>query len=149
MRNFFQEHKKQYEEHSKRVDAIKKSNGFAQGPAFLFGGRNLLQLSELLEQLPPKETVDRCVSHYFNDYDPAIHILHPPSWRRQYEKHWKDPSKTNPAWLGQIFAILCLTMHSYHRNGEEPYELQGRTLALASEYRFLTAQCLLLADFTK
>ena len=40
-------------------------------------------------------------------------------------------------------------MYSYHRNGDEPYEYQGRTLSLAAEYRALTAQCLLLADFTK
>ena len=149
VRNYFIEHKKKYTDQLEKVEAIKKSNGFAQGPAFLFGGRNLPQLSELLEALPPKDTVDKLISRYFNDYDPAIHILHPPSWRRTYEKHWKDPTNIDPAWLGQIFAILCLTMHAYHRSGDEPYEFLGRTLALAADYRALTAQCLLLADFTK
>ena len=67
----------------------------------------------------------------------------------QYEKHWKDPSKTDPAFLGQMFAIMCLAMHSYHRTGDEPFEYQGRALRLAAEYRGLTAQCLILADFTK
>ena len=40
-------------------------------------------------------------------------------------------------------------MHSYHRANEEPFEYKGRTLALATNYRMLTAQCLLLADYTK
>ena len=67
----------------------------------------------------------------------------------QYERHWQDPTKTDPAWLGQLFAICCLTMHSYHRSGDEPFEYNGRSLSLAAEYRSLTAQTLLLADFTK
>ena len=40
-------------------------------------------------------------------------------------------------------------MQSYHKNQDEPYEYRGRTLSLASNYRALTQQCLLLADFTK
>ena len=40
-------------------------------------------------------------------------------------------------------------MHSYHRSGDEPFEYNGRSLDLAAEYRSLTAQSLLLADFTK
>ena len=48
-----------------------------------------------------------------------------------------------------MFAIMCLAMYSYHRTGDEPFEYQGRALSLAAEYRGLTAQCLILADFTK
>lgn len=57
--------------------------------------------------------------------------------------------KSGPVWLGQIFAILCLAMHSYHRMGDEPVEYRGRAKLLAASYRNLTWQCLLLADFTK
>ena len=57
--------------------------------------------------------------------------------------------KTGPTWLGQLFAILGLAMQSYHRKEEEPPEFQGQSLNLASKYRAITAQCLLLADFTK
>ena len=57
--------------------------------------------------------------------------------------------KTGPTWLGQLFAILGLAMQSYHRRDDEPPEFHGQSLNLASKYRALTAQCLLLADFTK
>ena len=40
-------------------------------------------------------------------------------------------------------------MHSYHRGGDEPPEFRGEALKLASQYRALTAQCLLVADFVK
>ena len=51
--------------------------------------------------------------------------------------------------LGQLFAILCLAMHSYDRVGDEPTEYRGKTKTLAAKYRSLTGKCLLLADFTK
>lgn len=57
--------------------------------------------------------------------------------------------KTGPVLLGQIYAILSLAMHSYDRMGDEPPEYRGKGQSLAITYRNLTAQCLLLADFTK
>ena len=40
-------------------------------------------------------------------------------------------------------------MHSYYRMDDEPPEYRGKALGLAANYRALTGQCLLLADFTK
>lgn len=57
--------------------------------------------------------------------------------------------QTGPVWLGQLFAVCCHAMSSYHRMGDEPPEYRGKTLSLANNYRALTGQCLLLADFTK
>ena len=133
-----------------KVTQAKKVNDSApQGPTFLFGGARPPPYEELLAQMPKRSVTDRLVSRYFNSYDPAVHILHPPSWYRLYEKHWESPDKTGPAWLGQLYAILCLAMHSYYRMDDEPPEYRGKSLGLAANYRALTGQCLLLADFTK
>ena len=133
-----------------KVQQAKKINDSApQGPTFLFGGARPPPYEELLAQMPKRSVCDRLVSRYFNSYDPAVHILHPPSWYRLYEKHWLSPEKTGPAWLGQLYAILCLAMHSYYRMDDEPPEYRGKALGLAANYRALTGQCLLLADFTK
>ena len=150
VKNYFHEHKKQLDDQMEKVQKSKKSEDSApQGPTFLFGGSKAPEYSELLSALPNKTVTDKLVQRYFNSYDPAVHILHPPSWYRQYERHWKDPIKTGPVWLGQIFAILCLTMHSYSKMDDEPPEYRGKSLNLAAQYRSLTGQCLLLADFTK
>ncbi|KAI4175212.1 MAG: hypothetical protein LQ343_001748 [Gyalolechia ehrenbergii] len=53
------------------------------------------------------------------------------------------------AWLGQIYGVLCLAMHSYYKMGDEPPEYRGKSLILANKYRSLTAQSLLRADFLK
>jgi len=41
---------------------------------------------------------------------------------------------------------MCLALQSYSRAGDEPPEYRGRTWEMASEYRHLTAQCLLYED---
>lgn len=139
----FQDQMRQVQEAKNRVDAA------PQGPTFLFGGSQPPPYSELLARMPKRSVTDKLVSRYFNSYDPAVHILHPPSWYRAYERHWADPQKSGPIWLGQMFAVLCLAMHSFYRMDDEPPEFAGKSLALASNYRTLTGQCLLLADFTK
>ena len=142
--------KQAYEDQMLKVNEAKsRIDAAPQGPMFLFGGSKPPSYSELLAQMPKRSVTDKLVSRYFNSYDPAVHILHPPSWYRQYEKHWQDPLKSGPAWLGQIFAVLCLAMHSYFRMDDEPPEFRGKSLALAANFRGLTGQCLLLADFTK
>ena len=150
VKNYFSEHKKQWDEQMLKVQEAKnRVDSAPQGPTFLFGGSQPPPYPQLLAQLPKRTVTDKLVSRYFNSYDPAVHILHPPSWYRIYERHWENPHKSGPAWLGQIFAILCLAMHSYFRMEDEPPEYRDKSLALAANYRCLTGQCLLLADFTK
>ena len=150
VKNYFSEHKKQWEDQMLKVQEAKnRVDSAPPGPTFLFGGSQPPSYPELLAQLPKRTVTDKLVSRYFNSYDPAVHILHPPSWHRSYERHWENPHKSEPAWLGQIFAIMCLAMHSYFRMDDEPPEFRGKSLLTAAKYRSLTGQCLLLADFTK
>jgi hypothetical protein len=48
-----------------------------------------------------------------------------------------------------VFAMMRLAMLSYHRDGDEPPEFQGKSLDMAGSYRTLMAQCLVVADYTK
>lgn len=104
---------------------------------------------ELRAELPSKSAVDKLVTRYFNSYDPAVHILHSPTFHKQLQNHWQDPSKTEIVWLGLLYSILCLAMQSYHKIGDEPLEWKGYTLDLAAEYRLRTVQCLVNCDYTK
>ena len=150
VKNYFSQHKKEYDEQLVKVQEAKsRVDAAPQGPTFLFGGAKPPPYEELLAQMPKRSVTDKLVSRYFNSYDPAVHILHPPSWYKAYEKHWEHPQKSGPAWLGQMYAVLCLAMHSYFRTGDEPPEFRGKSQALAANYRALTGQCLLNADFTK
>lgn len=150
MKNFWNEHKKQYDDQMKRVEATRKQSGqaFSSVPVFMLGGKGR-SLHDLMVNLPGKDVVDKLVGQYFSDHDPATHILHPPTWRNAYDNYWRNPSETDPAFLAQLFAICALAMQSYHGSGEEPYEYKGRTKDMAANYRGLTKECLQLAEYNK
>ena len=75
MRNYFNEHKKIYDDQASKILASKIQLGMAEGPAILYGGRHVPELPELLASLPPRDALDKMVARYFNDYDPAIRKL--------------------------------------------------------------------------
>ena len=77
VKNYFSEHKKQYDEQIIKINAAKNPAGVYTGPAFLFGGRSVPQLPELLTSLPGRDAVDKMVARYFNDFDGAIRRLPP------------------------------------------------------------------------
>jgi hypothetical protein len=147
VKNYFSEHKKQYDEQLKRYKET-HSDATNIGTAFLFGGQKPLTHAEILSHFPQKATADILVSRYFNTYDPGTHIIHGPTFQRQYDKHWLNPAETPVIWLGLCFAMMCIALQSYSRAGDEPPEYKGQSWAMSGEYRTLTAQCLATADIT-
>ncbi|KAF7859644.1 hypothetical protein EAF04_008723 [Stromatinia cepivora] len=147
VKSYFSIHKKELE---KNYEKIKSSNPPASdGPAFLFGAHTPATDDELRKALPSKFEVDKLVTRYFNTYDPAIYIIHAPTFHKELQAHWQDPAKTSIVWLGLLYSILCLAMQSYQKIGDEPPEWKGRTLEVASEFRQRTVQCLVNSDYTK
>ncbi|RDW95299.1 hypothetical protein BP5796_01062 [Coleophoma crateriformis] len=148
VKNYFINHKKELENKYEKIESAKPSTSI-RGPAFLFSNDRTATDVELRSEVPPKSAVDKLVTRYFNSYDPAVHLLHSPTFHKQLHNHWQDPSKTSVVWLGLLYSILCLAMQSYNKIGDEPLEWKGRTLELAAEYRSRTVQCLINSDYTK
>jgi hypothetical protein len=104
---------------------------------------------EILSRFPPKPTADILVSRFFNTYDPGIHIIHGPTFQKEYDKHWLNQEETPVIWLGLVYAMMCIALQSYTRAGDEPPEYNGKSWEMSKEYRDLTAQCLVMADITQ
>ncbi|CAL3966906.1 unnamed protein product [Diplocarpon coronariae] len=134
VKNYFSSHKKEMETNCERIKNSKPSTA-RDGPAFLFSPHAEASDSDLRAELPS------------NSYDPSVYVLHSPTFHTQLQRHWQDPSKTSIVWLGLLYSILCLSMQSYHKIGDEPLEWKGRTLELAAEYRLRTVQCLVNSDY--
>ncbi|KAL8689447.1 MAG: hypothetical protein Q9224_004637 [Gallowayella concinna] len=132
VKNYFIENKKQFDEQALKIQAQKKEDNFPEGLPVLFGGVNPPEFSELLGSLPKRLITDKLVDRYFMSSDHSIH-----------------PQAMGANWLAQIFAVLCLAMHSYYKMGDEPPEYRGKSLILANKYRSVTAQCLMRADVFK
>ncbi|KAL1302497.1 hypothetical protein AAFC00_002887 [Neodothiora populina] len=143
VKNYFANHKDQYQEQFQKVEASKEDHDTG---SFLFRAPRLNDKSEIIANFPTKPAVDRLVARYFNSYDPAVHIIHGPTFQTQYDQHWANPSETSCVFYALLYAIMTLSLQSYNRAGDEPPEYRGKTLELSISYRRTTAQCLVLAD---
>jgi flagellar motor switch protein FliG len=67
VKNYFAEHKKQYDDQLKKYKAARNSeNEHPPGTAFLYGQQKSTTKAEILSQFPPKGTADILVSRFFN-----------------------------------------------------------------------------------
>ncbi|KAI4648555.1 uncharacterized protein J4E78_008618 [Alternaria triticimaculans] len=148
VKNYFAEHKKQYEDQLKRFKATHVEDR-PPGTSFLMGGQKPTSKAEVLSRFPPKPTADLLVSRFFNTYDPGIHIIHGPSFQEEYDRHWAQPEETPIIWLGTVFAMMCIALQSYTRAGDEPPEYHNKSWEMSREYGDLTAQCLIMSDITQ
>ncbi|KAF2847626.1 hypothetical protein T440DRAFT_520755 [Plenodomus tracheiphilus IPT5] len=148
VKNYFAEHKKQYEDQLRRYKATHNTER-PPGTSFLMGGQKPSSRAEVLSRFPPKPTADILVSRFFNTYDPGIHIIHGPSFQKEYDRHWLQPDETPIIWLGSVFAMMCIALQSYTRAGDEPPEYHNKSWEMSKEYGDLTAQCLIMADITQ
>ena len=144
MKDYLEEKEDSLDDHSAAVETSRSS-----GPSFIFGATRPLSKDELLASVPPKAVVDRLVSCYFNSNDAVSQIMHAPTFQERYEQFWEGPAQTSTTWLAQLFAIMCLATYVYKRTGERPPEAQGEVINTTTIFRERTAQCLMLADYTK
>jgi hypothetical protein len=151
VKNYFVAHKQEYEAQMEKVAQSRREMGtdVGAGPALLFGATVPPSRSEILAQIPSRYMSDILIGRYFNTFDPATHILHGPTFQRQYNAHWQDSSKTSIVWVAMLFAMMRLAMLSYGREGDEPPEFRGKCQDLAANYRTQMAHCLITADYTK
>ncbi|RMZ83517.1 hypothetical protein DV737_g1626, partial [Chaetothyriales sp. CBS 132003] len=151
VKNYFNQHKKEYEAHLEKVAQTRRNVGsdVGAGPALLFGATVPPSRAEILAQIPSRYMSDILIGRYFNTFDPATHILHSPAFHRQYNAHWQDPSKTSIVWVAMLLAMMRLAMISYKREGDEPPEFRGKCQDMAANFRTQMAHCLITADYTK
>lgn len=113
------------------------------------GGQKPTSKAEVLSRFPPKNTADILVSRFFNTYDPGIHIIHGPTFQKEYDRHWLNPDETPIIWIGLVYSMMCIALQSYTRAGDEPPEYHNKSWTMSREYGDLTAQCLIMADITQ
>ncbi|KAL7922892.1 hypothetical protein ACQKWADRAFT_312783 [Trichoderma austrokoningii] len=77
--------------------------------SLLFGTSSALGIEGILTSLPPRQTCDALVFHYFNSKFMSSGILHPTKFQREYEKFWESPAEAPPLWIGLLFSVLGLT----------------------------------------
>ncbi|KUJ11858.1 uncharacterized protein LY89DRAFT_214223 [Mollisia scopiformis] len=121
------------------------------GPSLFFGVGQPTTLPELLSSLPSRPAVEKLLTRFFDNEEgpaPTFHILHKPTFMRQYREHLAAPDKTPIMWLGLFFAVLSQIMLSYNLSGDEPPEYEGISASLSQLYRVKAAQSLAMGDIS-
>lgn len=146
VKKYFEEHKKQYDEQVRKVMQHKGSATI--GTSMLFKSVSNIGRTDLLKRFPPRQIANDLITRYFATENPSAHIIHPPTFRKQYERHWANPEQTSIAWLGMCYAMMSLALQSYHRAGDAPMAHRDAWEQSLS-YLEYTSECLVHADFTQ
>ncbi|KAI1180869.1 hypothetical protein F4777DRAFT_175893 [Nemania sp. FL0916] len=77
---------------------------------------------ELLALLPDKAVMDRLMNRYFNSNSPSQHIIHIPTFTKQYIEFLENPSETDIHWIAILFMILALGI--FFSSFQAPHELE-------------------------
>lgn len=147
VKTYFNNHKKELEKGYETVRNSKPASA-SDGPTLLFG-QSRASPEQIRAGLPSKTSILTLCGRYFNSLDNTLTVVHVPAFQQQLRSHFQNPNETPLMWLGCLYAVLSLALHSYSKAGDEPPEWKGRALDMAAEYRSRTVQCLLEVDYTK
>ncbi|KAJ5398468.1 hypothetical protein N7465_008957 [Penicillium sp. CMV-2018d] len=156
LRNHIVQHE---EVHPRVLDSVRPPASSPK-PQLLYSCARHETSASILKCLPPRPTVDRLISRYFNILDIAPGIVHSGKFLRQYEEFWKAPHEAPILWIGTLFAIMCLstqfeqafptTTETSPTLGHSRKTSQaGGSQALVETYKDKVIQCLLLGHYTK
>ena len=77
---------------------------------FPFGPR--ISKDEILAILPPNDGCEYLVTRYFTNLSPMFHVLHGPTFQKQYNAFRQDPSSAGLSWIALLFLICSATLKS-------------------------------------
>ncbi|KAF2226610.1 fungal-specific transcription factor domain-containing protein [Elsinoe ampelina] len=147
VKKFYAEHLDEYKAQVRKVEASQDDD--APGGTLFFKAPRLSSREEVLAHFPTKQQTDTLIGRYFNSYDPSVHIIHGPTFQKQYDEHWSNPSESSLPFVAIMYAMMALALQSYDRAGDEPPEYIGRSLSVSVVFRRLTAQTLVLVGITE
>ncbi|KAL4963744.1 uncharacterized protein BDV14DRAFT_209679 [Aspergillus stella-maris] len=66
-----------------------------------------IEMEDLLVSLPPRDVADRLVSLCLGSKEPALIIIHGPTFQAQYCQFMKCPAAFSSAWLSLLYGVLA------------------------------------------
>ncbi|KAI2470850.1 fungal-specific transcription factor domain-containing protein [Annulohypoxylon bovei var. microspora] len=95
------------------------------GPTeLLMASRNVPKnKQDLLATLPEKAIIRRLMNRYFNSNSPSQHIIHVPTFLREYNDFCKDPQAAPLHWIALLYMILALG--TFFSTFSAPQELES------------------------
>jgi hypothetical protein len=112
-----------------------------------------IEMKELMAIIPAPHYCEYLINHYFQHMSPLFHILHGPTFEKDYRAFVRDPSKTSRSWLALILMVLSMAVHAIDDEDALLRELCPQTLEgfkpeqIAHQYRTAALIALSLDNF--
>ncbi|PWY88176.1 hypothetical protein BO70DRAFT_419729 [Aspergillus heteromorphus CBS 117.55] len=103
--------------HGNKDDAPERSSD--QAPILLRGGLKEVEVEDLLAALPPRPTADALVLRCLDSGEASLILMHPPTFKDEYEQFWRNPAAASRAWLSLLFGILACAVWIEHSMNPE------------------------------
>ncbi|KAI5816665.1 fungal-specific transcription factor domain-containing protein [Pyronema omphalodes] len=120
---------------------------------FPFDDHQIASFDSLLALLPPRQQLEYLISKYLTLFSPLFHILHDPTFLRQYQQFSNDPSSQPLSWFALLFVVLSLAVTALPENdpllfdiGRDPSGAKNIRI-LGSRYRKAAMRCLAADNF--
>ncbi|TVY14500.1 Fusarisetin A cluster transcription factor fsa6 [Lachnellula arida] len=114
-----------------------------------FNPHSSISKEELVGRLPEKNVVDGLVRKHFNGHSPSLHLIHKPTFQKEYKSFWAAPNDAPIIWIGLIYAMMALAVFSSLSAKETPIEIRDTPMETIRYYRNCCMQALLLSHYTK
>ena len=75
--------------------------------------------------MPDRGVADELVSHYLRTHESAYRIVHIPSFEREYEQYWADPSATSTVSLIKILLVMVIGTCFYKGQDFDSHKTQA------------------------
>lgn len=72
--------------------------------------------SDILAMLPSSHACEYLITQYFMRLSPLFHILHGPTFQKQYDAFRQDPSGADLSWMALLFLICSATLKSMEKD---------------------------------
>ncbi|OHW94613.1 C6 transcription factor [Colletotrichum incanum] len=106
---------------------------------------------DLIQLIPERNIVDRLIMRYFSSQSPSQHIVHRPTFVKQYARFWADPHGTPIHWVALLFMIMSLGV--FYSTLMAPHELSSDSPQPPMDrfklFRSAAAWCLVWGRYTQ
>lgn len=120
----------------------------ASAPSYFSGLARSVDVNQLLVSLPPRTACQELVNVYFASFASLFHILHDPTFHRQFAYFVEDPHSMPLAWLALLYSLLATAVLALPPHSELLADLSRqktplqRCTELSHRYRDMMMRCL-------
>jgi hypothetical protein len=113
---------------------------------FPFGSE--VTTNDLTSALPPRESCEHLIIQYFTRISPFFHILHGPTFQKQFAGFFKDPASCDLSWLALLFLVCSATLKTIDESDEVISSIAtnpsygSNIAAISDRYRAMAMICL-------